>query len=151
GCCLPRHRETGGGRNRLAPEGTDRRQSIEASVSRLGRGYIDAIPNGHGGVGPHNAMKQTAFAPGFRLSVVDVSVIVGGTTAAIVLSMYVWWWGFVPAFVLAHFFLFCNVVRMARPLELVWAGVFVVLAGATVAFETPGWLVTAVVSLLVTV
>jgi hypothetical protein len=96
-------------------------------------------------------MKQAAFAPGFRLSVVDVFVLVGGTAATIVLSLYVWWWGFVPAFVLAHFFLFCNVVRMARPLELVWAGVFVVLAGATVAFETPGWLRTAIASLLVTV
>ncbi len=67
------------------------------------------------------------------------------------LWMYVWWWGFAPAFALAHFFFFCNVVRIARPLELLWAGVFVVLAGATVAFETPGWLVTALVSLLVTV
>ena len=96
-------------------------------------------------------MKHTAFAPGFRLSTVDVFVLVGGTTAAIVLSMYVWWWGFVTAFVLAHFFLFCNVVRMARPLELIWANVLVVLAGATIAFETPGWLVTALASLLVTV
>lgn len=96
-------------------------------------------------------MNQRAFAPGFRLSVLDVVVLVGGTAATIVLSMFVWWWGFVPAFVLAHFFLFCNVVRMARPLELLWGGVFVVLAGATVAFETPGWLVTALVSLLVTV
>lgn len=64
--------------------------------------------------------------------------------------MFVWWWAFVTAFVLTHFFLFCNVVRMARLLELAWAGVFVVLAGATVAVETPGWLVTALVSLLVT-
>ena len=96
-------------------------------------------------------MNQAAFAPGFRLSVADVIVLVGGTVATIVLSMIVWWWGFVIAYVLAHFFLYCNVVRMARPLELVWAGVFVVLAGATVAFETPGWLVTVLVSLLVTV
>jgi hypothetical protein len=96
-------------------------------------------------------MKHTVFAPGFRLSVVDVFVLVGGTAAATALSIYVWWWGFVPAFVLAHFFLFCNVVRMARPLELVWAGVFVVLAGATIVFETPGWFVTALASLLVTV
>jgi hypothetical protein len=96
-------------------------------------------------------MKQAAFAPGFRLSVVDVFVLVGGTAASIALSMYVWWWGLVPAFVLGHFFLFCNVIRMARPLELVWAGMFVALAGATVAFETPGWLVTLVLSLLVTV
>ena len=96
-------------------------------------------------------MKQAVFAPGFRLSVVDVLVLVLGTAATIVLSTFVWWWGFVPAFVLAHYFLFCNVVRMARPLELVWAGVFVVLAGATVAIDTPGWLVTALVSLVVTV
>lgn len=96
-------------------------------------------------------MNQKAFAPGFRLSVIDVFVLVLGSVATIVLSMSVWWWGFVPAFVLGHFFLFCNVVRMARLLELVWAGVFVVLAGATVAFDTPGWLVTALVSLVVTV
>lgn len=96
-------------------------------------------------------MKQAVFAPGFRLSIVDVFVLVLGTAATIVLSMFVWWWGFVPVFGLAHFFLFCNVVRVARPLELVWAGVFIVLAGATVAIDTPGWLVTALVSLLVTV
>jgi hypothetical protein len=96
-------------------------------------------------------MKQTVFAPGFRLSVLDVFVLVGGTAAVIALSMYMWWWGFVPAFVLAHFFLFCNVVRMARPLELIWAGVFVALAVATIVFDTPGWLVTTLASLLVTV
>jgi hypothetical protein len=95
-------------------------------------------------------MKQAVFAPGFRLSVVDIIVLVAGTAVTIVLSMFVWWWGFVPAFVLAHFFLFCNVVRMARPLELIWSDVYVVLAGATVSLETPGWLVTTLVSLLVT-
>jgi hypothetical protein len=96
-------------------------------------------------------MKPEVFAPGFRLSVVDVFVLVFGTAATIALSMFVGWWGFVPAFVLAHFFVFCNVVRMTRPLELLWSGVFVVLAGATVAIGTPGWLVTIVVSFVVTV
>lgn len=96
-------------------------------------------------------MKQAAFAPGFRLSVVDVFVLFGGTISAIVLSMYVWWWGFIPAFVLAHFFLFCNMGRISRPLELIWAGVFISLAAATIAFEMPGWLVTVLVSLFVTV
>jgi hypothetical protein len=96
-------------------------------------------------------MKQAACAPGFRLSAVDGIVLALGTAATIVLWTFVWWWGFVLAFVLAHFFLFCNVVRMARPLELVWAGVFVVLAGATVAMEAPSWLVTALVSSVVTV
>lgn len=97
-----------------------------------------------------NAMKQAAFVPGFRLSMVDVCVLVAGTAAALALSRVVWWWGFVPAFVLIHFFLFCNVVRVARRLELVWAGSFTALAGSTVAFETPGWGMTALASLLIT-
>lgn len=96
-------------------------------------------------------MKQTVFAPGFRLSGADGFVLIAGTAAAIALSMYVWWWGFLPAFVFAHFFLFCNVIRMARPLELIWAVVLVVLAGTTIAWDTPGWWVTALASLLVTV
>jgi hypothetical protein len=95
-------------------------------------------------------MKQPAFAPGFRLSVIDGFVLLGGVAGIIILSMIVWWWGFVLGFVLGHFFLFCNVVRMARPLELLWGGVFVALAGATIMLETPGWLVTALLSLVVT-
>jgi hypothetical protein len=41
--------------------------------------------------GPLDAMNNVAFAPGFRLSTVDTFVLVGGTAAAIVLSMWVWW------------------------------------------------------------
>jgi hypothetical protein len=92
-----------------------------------------------------------AFAPGFRLSVLDVIILAVGVTAAFALATAVWWWGFVVGFVLAHFFLFCNVMRMARPLELAWAAVFVVLAAATVALDTPGWQVTVPVSLVATV
>lgn len=55
------------------------------------------------------------------------------------------------AFVLAHFFLFCNVFRLARPLELVWAAVFVALAAGTLAIDIPGWPATAAISLCVTV
>jgi hypothetical protein len=95
-------------------------------------------------------MQHPTFAPGFRLSVVDGFVLLAGVAGTIILSMIVWWWGFVLGFVLGHFFLFCNVVRMARPLELLWSGVFVALAGATIVLETPGWLVTALLSLVVT-
>jgi hypothetical protein len=96
-------------------------------------------------------MKLPAFAPGFRFSVSDGLVLVVGVAGAIVLSMFNWWQGFVVGFVVAHFFLFCNVVRMARPLELPWSGFFVALAGATIALERPGWLVTILLSLVVTV
>jgi hypothetical protein len=95
-------------------------------------------------------MKQAIFAPGFRLSVMDGFALLCGVATAIVLSTIEWWMGFVLAFVLGHFFLFCNVVRLARPLELVWAGIFVIMAVATVAFGSPGWWVTALVSLFVT-
>jgi hypothetical protein len=95
-------------------------------------------------------MKQPAFAPGFRLSVAHGFVLLGGVAGIIIMSTIVWWWGFVLGFVLGHFFLFCNVVRMARPLELLWSGVFVALAGATIVLETPGWLATTLLSLVVT-
>lgn len=96
-------------------------------------------------------MKECVFAPGWRFSVVDGIVLVIGLVAVSALAVVVWWWGFVVGFVLAHFFLFCNVIRMARPLELIWAGVFVVLVGATITIDFPGWLLTASVSLLTTV
>ena len=90
------------------------------------------------------------FQPGFRLSVRDVVVIVLGVAAALYLSTMEFWWGFIVAFVVAHFFLFCNVVRMARPLELTWAAAFLALASATLLTEAPGWPITTVVSLAVT-
>jgi len=97
------------------------------------------------------AMPSGKFDPGFRLSMLDAVVLAVGAIATIGLGTVVWWWGFVVGFVLSHFFLFCNVVRMSRPLELTWAGVFLVLAAPTVLADTPGWLTTASVSLVVTV
>src|ERR1700740_2599945 len=96
-------------------------------------------------------MKGERFAPGFRLSALDVLVLLLGVPGALWLGSLTWWWGFVVAFVLAHFFLFCNVIRMARPLELAWALVFVILAGWTIAVGQPGWLLTALGALLMTV
>ena len=90
------------------------------------------------------------FAPGFRLSVRDVVAILIGAAAAFYLASIEPWWGFMVAFVVGHFFLFCNVVRMARPLELAWAATFVALASATLLTETPGWPITTGVSLAVT-
>ena len=91
------------------------------------------------------------FAPGFRLSLRDVIVILVGIAAAFYLFGIEPWWSFVVVFVVAHFFLFCNVVRMARPLELIWAATFLALASATLLTEAPGWPVTTSVSFAVTV
>ena len=59
--------------------------------------------------------------------------------------------GLALLFVLAHFFLFCNVLRMSRPLELIWAVLFVLLAGSTFTFGFSSWNTTLVGMLVVTV
>jgi hypothetical protein len=95
-----------------------------------------------------DSMKPAAFVPGFRFGRRWI-VLAGGGTGAIVLSMLpgarICAW-----LVIAHFFLFRNVVRWRDHLSF-WGGVFVALAAATIAIDTPGWLVTTVVSLGVTV
>ena len=49
------------------------------------------------------------------------------------------WAGIAVIFVVSHFFLFCNVFRMARSLEFIWAGTFASLAIATVVFDWISW------------
>lgn len=91
------------------------------------------------------------FQPGFRISTLDVLILAVGAIASAVMWTQVWWAGFVIAYVVGHFFLFCNVFRVARPLELTWGGIFVLLAASTIAFDRPTWPVTIISSLAVTV
>jgi hypothetical protein len=95
-------------------------------------------------------MPPPTFSPGFRLSRLDLIVLVLGGAGSVLLATMTWWWGFVLAFVLVHFFLFCNVFRLARALELAWSAVFLALAVATIAANAPGWLITALTSLVMT-
>ena len=96
-------------------------------------------------------MKEPIFAPGFRLSSLDIVVIALGTAAAGGLWLLAPSAAFVVAFVVGHFFLFCNVFRVSRGLELTWGALFTVLAGGTVITEIPGWLFSALIALLATV
>lgn len=66
------------------------------------------------------------FHPGFRCSVTDVAIVVAGACAAVEVPNLGLW----IAVAIGHFFLFCNVLRLARVLELAWAAVFVLGAGA---------------------
>ena len=77
-------------------------------------------------------------------------VIIIAVVASSVLANVVWWWGVGLAFVVLHFLLFCNIVRMARSLELVWAAIFTSLATMTVTLNTPTPLATFGLSLLAT-
>ena len=92
-------------------------------------------------------MTSHEFRPGSRLSRLDMFVLVLGMAGTIALGATIWQVGLVIGVVVLHFFLFCNVLRLSRPLELGWAGVFLALAAATIVWDAPGWAATVAVSL----
>ena len=96
-------------------------------------------------------MRRTLkFQPGFRLSEMDVGIVMLGICSSVLLARLDERLGVASLFVLAHFFLFCNVLRMSRPLELIWAVLFVLLAGSTFYFGLPPWHYTLIAMLVVT-
>lgn len=88
---------------------------------------------------PPQPASHTAFKPGFRLSFIDATVLMAGAVGSWLLAQETWWVGGAVAFVVGHFFLFCNVFRIARTPELLWAGTFVLLSSATILWGLPGW------------
>lgn len=82
---------------------------------------------------------DAAFQPGFRISTLDKIVLIVGGIAAIVAWQYFPWLGYAIACVVGHFFLFCNVVRMSRGLELAWSAAFLLLTGGAVVLGSPSW------------
>lgn len=57
------------------------------------------------------------------MDVIVIAVFVSAGVVLWILQTFFWW---ILAIVTVHFFLFCNVFRIARPLELIWAAIFVV-------------------------
>ena len=94
-------------------------------------------------------VEVTTFSPGFRMSAVDGSVLALGAIAAAASAAIDPSWGLAIGLPVVHFFFFCNVFRISRPLELLWTGVFLILAALTVVWGAPGWLATVVVSVFV--
>src|SRR5205085_291566 len=77
-------------------------------------------------------------------------LIVAGVASAYAMTVDRWL-GVAIAFVVTHFFFFCNVLRMSRRLELIWAGAFCAMAVATVSLNLLPWGIVLVVSSVVTV
>jgi len=96
-------------------------------------------------------MAERKFQPGFRLSTLDVIVLVVGAVASAYSMTVDRWFGVAIAFVVLHFFLFCNVLRMSRVLELIWAGIFAALAIASISFDLLSWATVFAISSAVTV
>ncbi len=87
-------------------------------------------------------MTRVEFQPGFRISIRDKIVLVVGIVCAGLLSVRLPVGAFVIGFVVLHFFLFCNVFRIRRAPELIWAATFVLLSSSTIRFQVPGWTIT---------
>jgi hypothetical protein len=95
-------------------------------------------------------MPERKFQPGFRLSALDVTILIIGGITSIYATAIDRWFGAAIAFVVLHFFLFCNVLRMSRPLELAWAGVFLALSAAAISLQLISWPVVFLASAAVT-
>jgi hypothetical protein len=62
--------------------------------------------------------------PGFRFSRSDAFVLVAGAALTFALWPTLGSYALLVPVALGHFFLFCNVFRVRRGVELLWAGVF---------------------------
>jgi hypothetical protein len=98
-----------------------------------------------------HTFPKPAFAPGCRCSTTDGIVLFIGAAATIITATFDSTIAFAIAFPIIHFFIFCNVIRMARPLELIWAALYLALASTTTLTGHPGWFVTGGVLALLTV
>lgn len=95
-------------------------------------------------------MPVRTFAPGFRCSGLDTVVLIAGAIGTVAMIPIDGRIAFVIGFTVAHLFLFCNVFRISRPLELAWSVVFVALCYASFTWGQPPWLATAGMSFAVT-
>ena len=91
------------------------------------------------GVPPHPPISPEARRAlcGARFSKLDAAALLVGLAATLALWPWGGAWCLVIPWVLGHFFLFCNLVRLRLALELVWAVLFLggsagwVLSGQT--------------------
>jgi hypothetical protein len=67
---------------------------------------------------------------GFRLSHIDIIVLIIGMVAGVAGYLMIGKIALFAPYVIGHFFLFCNVFRIRRKLELIWATLFVINCAA---------------------
>jgi len=84
---------------------------------------------------------QPDFRPGFRLSGFDCILIGVGVIAAYFAFSLRSFLVAVPAYVIFTFFLYCNVFRIRRKPELIWASMFTISVLTRFYFGQPPWLV----------
>ena len=91
-------------------------------------------------------MKEPEFRPGFRFSPMDGAVLVLGAVGSFVAWRYSPELSILGGAAVLHFFLFCNVFRVARIPELVWSGIYVGCACLRVFLHVEWLLIVGIVS-----
>ncbi len=76
-------------------------------------------------------VNDLKLQPGFIFSIRDSIVLVAAFSLALYIYPVGYTYSILAGFVVAHFFLFCNIVRMSRRNELIWSAVFLCLNPAS--------------------
>ena len=84
-------------------------------------------------------LRAKSRAWGFRFSLTDAVAIAVFLSVAAGLRRLGSPLGGLLCIAAGHFFLFCNVFRIVRRLELIWAGLFLANAGAWAWFDRLDW------------
>ena len=83
--------------------------------------------------------SRRSFDPGFRLSEVDVGFMLAVGFLSPLLGWLFEQLMLAALFAVFHFFLFCNVLRAHRALELLWAAAFIALWSCSFFLDVPPW------------
>jgi hypothetical protein len=95
-------------------------------------------------------MNPPDFRPGFRISADDAVILTAGAACSAVLYGMNDLLSMIILFTLANFFLFCNVLRMNRVLELIWTALYIPLAAGSIHADVPAWPCTCAIMTAVT-
>jgi len=91
------------------------------------------------------------FDPGFRMSALDAGFLLLIVALSPLLAQVFVQLAIAAVFATVHFLLFCNVLRATRPLELLWAALFIGLWSSAYVWNFPSWLYAYGLTLLMTV
>lgn len=83
-------------------------------------------------------MKERTW--GLRFSIADAFALIVFAISAFLLNKAgseFWWLLLIAA---GHFFLFCNIFRIIRRLELIWAGLFILNVATWICLQRLSWL-----------
>ncbi len=89
--------------------------------------------------------------PGFRFSKTDAVAIVVVAASTVALWPLILEYSLLPAIVLGHFFLFCNIFRVPRRYELWWSLFFVLNVAGWVLANRFSWLAILLTQLPITI